>query len=65
MTLALGPATGGKRRYWVRVWAARTLTPRPDDRALDPLVAALADPAWRVREMAAKAPWEDWVGGRG
>ncbi len=41
--------------YWVRVWAARGLLWAWDDVALPAIVAAMADDAWRVREMAAKA----------
>jgi HEAT repeat len=40
--------------YWLRVWATRGLLWAWDDRALPSLRAALTDPAWRVREMAAK-----------
>jgi hypothetical protein len=41
--------------YWLRVWAGRGLLwagAGPEDEAS--LRAALADPAWRVREMACK-----------
>ncbi len=46
--------------YWPRVWAARTLLHVWDDAASAEVVAALGDPAWRVREMGAKvcARWE-------
>jgi hypothetical protein len=50
--LDTGPAP--VHRYWLRVWAARALLYTWDDHALEPLLAALTDPAWRVREMAAK-----------
>ena len=40
--------------YWLRVWAARGLLWAWDDSALPVLATALQDPAWRVREMAAK-----------
>jgi hypothetical protein len=40
--------------YWPRVWAARGLLWAWDDRAGRALAAALDDPAWRVRELAAK-----------
>ena len=40
--------------YWLRVWAARGLLWTWDDSATEAVVAALSDPAWRVREMAAK-----------
>lgn len=46
--------------YWSRVWAARTLLHVWSDRCAADVVAALGDPAWRVREMSAKvaARWE-------
>jgi HEAT repeat protein len=40
--------------YWLRVWALRGLLWLWDDAAAEPVVASLADEAWRVREMAAK-----------
>jgi len=42
------------QHYWLRVWAMRALLYvwRPD--AARAVAAALADEAWRVREMAAK-----------
>ena len=43
---------------WSRVWAARGLLWALDEttasRAVDAIVAGLADPAWRVREKAAQ-----------
>lgn len=42
------------QRYWLRVWAVRGLLWAWDDSALDGARVALRDPAWRVREMAAK-----------
>ena len=39
--------------YWTRVWAARGLLHVYSSGAAPRLVDALADPAWRVREMAA------------
>jgi len=43
---------------WSRVWAARgllwALDPATTERASDAVVAALHDPAWRVREKAAQ-----------
>jgi HEAT repeat protein len=46
--------------YWVRVWAARGLLHAYAPAAGRDVVAALADEAWRVRELAAKvvARWE-------
>lgn len=40
--------------YWLRVWAARGLLWVWDHRAAPAIQKALDDPAWRVREMAAK-----------
>jgi HEAT repeat protein len=40
--------------YWLRVWALRGLRWLWDDAASPSVRCALADPAWRVREMAAK-----------
>ena len=40
--------------YWLRVWAARGLLWVWDERALPVVKTALNDPAWRVREAAAK-----------
>lgn len=40
--------------YWLRVWAARGLLWAWDDVALDAVLTALDDEAWRVREMALK-----------
>ena len=42
------------RQYWLRVWGTRGLLWAWDDAALDTIVIALGDPAWRVRELAAK-----------
>ncbi|HEX3490129.1 MAG TPA: hypothetical protein VHU92_12320 [Streptosporangiaceae bacterium] len=50
----LGGGEGGKQGYWPRVWAARGLLYVWEDRAAPAIVAATADDAWRVREMAAK-----------
>jgi HEAT repeats len=44
----------GDRNYWPRTWAARAMLYAWDERAQPTVVAALADDAWRVREMAAK-----------
>jgi hypothetical protein len=40
--------------YWLRVWAARGLLYAWDDSAEAAVLTALADDAWRVREMALK-----------
>ena len=50
----LGPHPRRDQRYWLRVWAARALLYAWDDSAQDAVLTALADEAWRVREMAAK-----------
>jgi hypothetical protein len=42
------------QRYWLRVWGARGLRWCWGDEALPAVSQALADPCWRVREMAAK-----------
>jgi hypothetical protein len=53
-----GPGTrsvlDGGQQYWLRVWAARALLYAWDDMARGAVLGALADEAWRVREMAAK-----------
>jgi hypothetical protein len=41
-------------RYWLRVWGARGLLWEWDSSASAAVAVALRDPAWRVREMAAK-----------
>lgn len=50
--LAGHPATD--QLYWLRVWAARGLLWAWEDGGLDGVHMALNDPAWWVREMAAK-----------
>jgi hypothetical protein len=45
---------GGRGGYWPRVWGARGLLYAWDERATAAIIGATADPAWRVREMAAK-----------
>jgi HEAT repeat protein len=53
----LGPHPRRDQRYFLRVMAARALLYAWQDGAgdlQDAVVAALADEAWRVREMAAK-----------
>jgi HEAT repeat protein len=50
----LGPHPRRDQAYFLRVWAARALLYAWDDGAADAVIAALADEAWRVREMAAK-----------
>ena len=41
-------------RYWFRTWALRALLYAWDPSVASAVVSALADEAWRVREMAAK-----------
>ena len=50
----LGGGEGGMTGDWPRVWAARGLLHQWDDTAAPAIIAATEDPAWRVREMAAK-----------
>jgi HEAT repeat protein len=59
----LGGREGGKSGYWPRVWAARGLLYVWDERAAAAVIRAAADPAWRVREMAAKVIARHAVGG--
>ena len=49
--------------YWLRVWAARGLLWAWDERALPAVETALGDPAWRVREAAAKIAARHRLGG--
>jgi hypothetical protein len=58
----LGGGEGGKPGYWPRVWAARGLLHEWDDSAAAAIIKATADPAWRVREMAAKVIAKHLVG---
>jgi hypothetical protein len=50
------------QEYWLRVWAVRGLLWVGPDGGLAGLRVALADPAWRVREMAAKVVARHVVG---
>ncbi len=45
---------GGRTGYWPRVWGARGLLYQWDLAATAAVTGATHDPAWRVREMAAK-----------
>lgn len=58
---AIGLATTGDGS-WPRVWAARGLRYAWDDGAAPAVLDALADPAWRVREMAAKVVLQYEIG---
>lgn len=71
LVLALGGAhaeyvldggEGGMAGYWPRVWAARGLLHQWEDSAAPAIIAATADQAWRVREMAAKVIASHLVG---
>ena len=55
-------AEGGKDGYWPRVWALRGLLHVWSDEATPALLRATDDPAWRVREMAAKVVGRHAVG---
>lgn len=48
--------------YWLRVWAARGLLWAWDDEAVPPILNALRDDAWRVREMATRVVIRHHVG---
>lgn len=50
------------QRYWLRVWGARGLLWAWAEHATPAIGAALTDPAWRVREMAAKVIARHGVG---
>lgn len=56
----VGPAVGGWAKldpvnfYWARVWAARAFLYVWRDDAVDALLIAADDPAWRVREHVAR-----------
>ena len=62
LVLALGGTGAGKffdgqshaDTYWLRVWGLRGLLWAWDDAAIPEVRLALADDAWRVREMAFK-----------
>jgi len=49
-------------RYWLRVWGTRGLLWAWDASATNALRGAVNDPAWRVREMAAKVVARHLVG---
>jgi hypothetical protein len=71
----LDGAAGGRSGYWPRVWAARGLlhawadptteaaSTTEADAATAAIIGALADDAWRVREMAAKVVARHRIGG--
>ncbi len=52
--LVLSGREGGRGGCWPRMWACRGLLYAWDHIAVPAVVRCTADPAWRVREMAAK-----------
>jgi HEAT repeat protein len=50
------------RRHWFRIWGARGLLWAWEESALDAIIAATTDEAWRVRELAAKVIARHLVG---
>ncbi|HEY0937763.1 MAG TPA: hypothetical protein VGD91_28990 [Trebonia sp.] len=58
----LDGSEGGRSGYWPRVWAARGLLHAWDPAATGAVIGATRDPAWRVREMAAKVVAQHQVG---
>jgi len=48
--------------YWLRVWGARGLLYAWDEDATPSIVTALADDAWRVREMAIRVAIRHQIG---
>lgn len=60
--LILGNGVPADQAYWFRVWAARGLLWAWDDVGTDAIRRALGDPAWRVREMAAKVVARNQLG---
>jgi hypothetical protein len=66
--LGLTPQQAEPHEYWARTWGGRALLHVWDDALPEPVAAvvvALADPAWRVREMAAKVAARREVGQAG
>lgn len=51
---AQGILDGAPALYWPELWGTRTLLYVWDDSAISPVLNALQNPAWRVREMAAR-----------
>lgn len=51
---AQGILDGAPVLYWPELWGTRTLLYVWDDSAIDAVIDALQNPAWRVREMAAR-----------
>lgn len=59
-----GVLKGAPSLYWPELWGARALLYVWDDAAADAVVAGLANPAWRVREMCARVCTERILGGQ-
>lgn len=51
---AQGILDGAPPLYWPELWGTRTLLYVWDDTAAPAVIRALSNPAWRVREMAAR-----------
>lgn len=51
---AQGILNGAPVLYWPELWGLRALQYVWDDTAIAPVLKAVANPAWRVREMAAR-----------
>ncbi|WP_426565562.1 HEAT repeat domain-containing protein [Angustibacter sp. McL0619] len=66
--LKLSPVQAEPQDYWARAWGGRALLYVWDDAApelVPAVLAALVDPSWRVREMAAKVAARREVGQAG
>ncbi|ROQ06734.1 hypothetical protein EDF54_1703 [Rathayibacter sp. PhB93] len=61
---AAGVLQGAPSLYWPELWGARALLYVWDDTAADAVLAGLANPAWRVREMCARVCAERVLGGQ-
>lgn len=59
-----GILKGAPSLYWPELWGARALLYVWDDEAADAVIAGLANPAWRVREMCARVCAERLLGGQ-
>jgi len=58
----MGQCAGGTSGYWPRVWALRAFLYAWDTIAAHQVISHLDDPAWRVREMAAKVVARQRIG---
>lgn len=59
-----GILKGAPSLYWPELWGARALLYVWDEKAADAVLAGLANPAWRVREMCARVCTERVLGGQ-